>query len=79
MSESSQADRQADKLVTLPSYLGQVEQKTTFCSRTAKEKNKKRTEAQSISQETVILYVIDFHGILTPYCRRYRFNKSLHA
>lgn len=80
MSQSSQADRQADRLVILPSYLSRVEQRTTFCCRTVNEKNKKkRTEAQSISQEIVIPYVIDFHGILTVYCTHDTASTSLYT
>lgn len=79
MPQSSQADRPADRLVILPSYLSQVEQRTTSCCRTVKEKNKKRTEAQSISQEIVIPYVIDFHGIVTLYCTHDTASTSLYA
>lgn len=66
----SQADRAADRLVISPSYLGRVEESAPFCCTTVGEKGRKnkRTEAESISQEIVIPYVIDFHGISALYC-----------
>lgn len=71
---------QADRLVMLPSYLLRVEGSAAFCCTTVEEKGrKKRTEAQSISQEIVIPYVIDFHGISTLYCTYDTASASLYT
>lgn len=63
----------------LPSYLSRVEGSAAFCCTTVEEKGEKRTEAQSISQEIVIPYVIDFHGIWTLYCTYDTASASLYT